>query len=313
MMNVTMGDILAARKRLAPYLSPTPIERAPVLGEEIYFKLENLNTTRSFKVRGALNAMLNLSDADKGRGIVACSAGNHAQGVAYAADLLGIAAQVVMPTHTPKRKVKGAKKYGAEITLYGENYDVAEAHARKLEAQMGMTFISPYNDRLVIAGQGTVGLELFEELPRLQRVIVPTSGGGLLGGIALICKTLNPECEVIGVQSVATPAMHNFFYGQNLPQGETLAEGLSGDIETGSITLDLCRRYTDQIVLVTESQIAEAVRWMLIHHNWVIEGAAATAIAAILSEAVPRDGKQCALIISGGNIDYETLKHVMAE
>ena len=302
-------DILEARRRIKPYLQPTALEQSGELGA--WLKLENLNPTRSFKIRGALNAVLALSEDERKKGIVACSAGNHAQGIALAAHLTGVPAKVVMPIHTPKRKVSGAERYGAEIILHGELYDDAEIHARELEASTGMTFVSPYNDRQVAAGQGTIGVEIFEQLPEAARVIVPASGGGLLGGVALACKTLNPNCEVIGVQSVATPAMYNFFYDTDHPQLDTLAEGLAGDIEAGSITFDLCESYADRIILVEESQIEEAIRWMVQTHNWIIEGAAAVGIAALLNGQIERDDRPAVVIISGANIDFEVLKRLL--
>ena len=312
-MNLTtFPDILHARQRIAAHLKPTPLEASERLGKNVWFKLENLNPTRSFKIRGALNAMLSLSEEEKARGIVAASAGNHAQGVAYAARLSGVNARVVMPNNAPERKIKGTQRLGAEVLVYGETYDDAENHARKLQSQLDMTFVSPYNDRQVVAGQGTIGLELFDELPGLERVIVPTSGGGLLAGIGLVCKTFNPQVEIIGVQSVATPAMHNFFYDTDYPQRKTIADGLSGEIENGSITFKLCKTYVDQIVLVEEPEIEEAVRWMLRTHNWVIEGAAAVAVAAVLTGAIQDDARQTALIISGANIDYGKLKRLLA-
>jgi threonine dehydratase len=311
MTQLSITDIFQAQKNLAPHLSPTPLEQAPDLGETAYFKLENLQKIRSFKIRGALNAILSLSEEEKARGIIACSAGNHGQGIAYAAHLLGIPAKIVMPAHAPKRKIKGVRQYGADILLHGDTYEAAELHARKMETQMGMTFISPYNHPLVIAGQGTIGLELFQALPTLGRVIVPVGGGGLLAGIGLVCKTFRPDCEVIGVQSMATPAMHNYFYGTTHPQTESLADGLSGDIEGGSITLELCKRYVNQVVLVHEEQIRTAIRWMLEYHNWVIEGAAAVGIAAIQSGYIPVDSRPTALIICGGNLDYDQLREIL--
>jgi len=315
-MNLTtFPDILHARQRLAAHLRPTPLEMSEHLGKNIGFKLENLNLTRSFKIRGALNAMLSLSlslsDEEKSRGIVAASAGNHAQGVAYAARLSGVNARVVMPANAPQRKVKGTQRLGAEVVLYGDTYDDAEEHARKLQAQDGMTFISPYNDRQVIAGAGTIGLEIFDEMPDVERVIIPTSGGGLMAGIGLACKTLNPALEVVGVQSVATPAMYNALYDTDYPQQDTLADGLSGEIEQGSITVPLCKKVTDRIALVEEAQIEEAVRWMLQMHNWVVEGAAAVGIAALLSGELAADDRPTVLIISGANIDYEKLRKLL--
>lgn len=302
---MNLAEAVKAEKRIRPHLPPTPIE--PALGDNIFFKLENLNLTRSFKIRGALNAIL----ADVHKEVVAASAGNHAQGLAYAAQLAGVPATIVMPTHTPKRKVEGTARYGAKVILHGEGYTDAENYALDLQKQTGMTFISPYNHPQVIAGQGTIGLELFEQLPNLERVLIPVSGGGLIAGIGAVCKVLNPACEVIGVQSVATPAMYNYFYGENLPAGQTIAEGLEGEIEAGSITLELCKNFTDKIVLVEESAIREAIRWMLETHNWVIEGAAAVGIAALQTGQVLSDGKCTAVIVSGANLDYTTLRSLL--
>lgn len=310
-MSVTMTEVLQAAKRLRPHLTATPIEPASELGEHTYFKLENVNKTRSFKIRGALNALLALSEEERSKGIVACSAGNHAQGIAYASHLAGIQAKIVMPANAPKRKVKGVRRYGADILLHGDNYDAAELQARKMEDQMGMTFLSPYNHPQVVAGQGTIGLELFEALPNLGRIIVPTSGGGLLAGIGLVAKAINKHCQVIGVQSVATPAMHNFYYQTHLPQLPTLADGLAGEIEAGSITLELCKQTADQIVLVHEEQIREAIGWMLEQHNWIIEGAAAVGIAAVRAGFIPSDNIPTAIIVSGANIDYDTLRGII--
>ncbi len=304
---INFAEIVKAEKRIRQYLPPTPVESA--FAEKIFLKLENLNLTRSFKIRGALNAILTLPKNSSG--IVAASAGNHAQGISYAAKLSGVPATIVMPAHTPRRKVEGTARYGANVILYGEGYTDAENHALDLQKQTGLTFISPYNHPQVIAGQGIIALELWEQLPALERVIVPVSGGGLIAGIGLACKTLNPECEVIGVQSTATPAMYNEFYHTALPASKTIAEGLEGDIESGSITLEMCRRYADKILLVEEALITENIRWMLESYNWVIEGAAAVGLAALRSGQIPLDGKVTAVMISGGNLDYSTLQSLL--
>ena len=192
-------DVTRARARLAPWLSPTPLLPAPDLGEQVWLKLENNNLTRSFKVRGALNAVLNLDEAARARGIVACSSGNFAQAIAWAAQLGGLPARTLMPGHTPRRKLVGVRRYGAQAELFGESYDEAEAEAHRLKDRHGLTFLSPYNDAQVIAGAGTIGLELLEERRELARVLVPVGGGGLISGIALALKTLRPTLEVIGV------------------------------------------------------------------------------------------------------------------
>jgi threonine dehydratase len=224
---------------------------------------------------------------------------------------MGAHATIVMPSNAPKRKVDGAERYGATAILHGDIYDDAEIHARQLEQEQGKLFISPYNDPYVLAGQGTISLEIFDQLTRVERLIVPASGGGLLGGVAMAAKLINPDIEVIGVQSVATPAMHNLFYDDQLPQLNTIADGLAGDIENGSITIPICKTYTDHIVLVEEATIYESIRWMFRTHGWVIEGAAAVGLAALLEQKIDQDKKETVVIISGGNIDADKFLNLM--
>lgn len=311
--SLKFADFLNAQRRIRPYLSPSLVEASPTLGANLYFKLENTNPTHAFKVRGALNAILAQVERAKAQGVIAASAGNHAIGLAYAAKLAGVKATIVMPTTTPQRKVKGAQGYGGVALLYGDDYDAAELYARQLEQERGELFVSAYNDPYVIAGQGTIGLEIFEQLPTIQRLIVPTSGGGLLAGVGMVAKLIHPDIEVIGVQSVATPALYNRFYQANLPQLDTVADGLAGDIEADSITVPICQTYTDKLVLVEETAIAEAIRWMFRQHGWVIEGAAAVGIAAILSgEISPMQGQDTAIIVSGANIDADKFLGLMS-
>jgi threonine dehydratase len=309
---IQLADIALAHYRLSPYLAASPVERVAGLGANVWFKLENANRTHSFKVRGALNAMLALDEEERAAGIVACSSGNHAQGVAYAAHLLGAKARVLMPINTPQRKVNGVQLYGAEAVLYGDTYDEAEEEARHLEKQDGLTFISPYNDPQVIAGAGTVGLEIVQQVPEVERVIVPISGGGLISGIALAVKSLKPGVEVIGVCAQSAPAMYNMLYDAAYPQvWDTLAEALSGDIELKSITIDITQRMVDQIVLVPEEAIAEAMRWLLFDCGWVVEGGGAVGIAALRSGIIEQDDRSTVVVVSGGNIDEETLRKVL--
>lgn len=309
---IQLADIALAHYRLSPYLTRTPVEESPL--DQVWFKLENANVTHSFKVRGALNAMLALDARTRARGIIACSSGNHAQGVAYAAYRLGVKARVLMPHHTPQRKVDGVRRFGAEAVLFGDNYDEAEEEARRLEKTEGLVFISPYNDPQVIAGNGTVGLELIEQLPDVERILVPISGGGLISGIAVAVKSLKPSVEVIGVCAQSAPTMYNLIYDTGYPQvWETLAEALSGDIELKSITIDLTQRFVDQVVLVPEDDIAEAMRWLALECGWVVEGGGAVGIAALRSGIVEADGRKTAAIISGGNVDAETLRQVITE
>lgn len=308
---VTSADVQAARQRIAPYLRPTPLEHAPDLG--VWLKLENANRTHSFKIRGALNAMLSLTESERAKGIIAASSGNHAQGVAYAAHLLKANAKILMPIHTPLRKVNGVRRYGAEAVLFGANYDEAEAEARRLEQAEGLTFISPYNDPNVIAGAGTIGLEIVDELPDIQRVIVPVSGCGLISGVGLALKAHNPAIEVVGVSSVSTPALYNFRHNTTLPQiWDTLAEALSGEIESGSITFELTQQVVDRVELVTEEAIAEAMRWIAFKAGWIVEGGGAVGVAALLSGVLEKDNRPTAVVLSGGNVDEETLRRVLA-
>ncbi|MDX1994334.1 MAG: threonine/serine dehydratase [bacterium] len=313
-MMLSLEDIRRAQARIKPYVLPTLLERAPGLGERCWLKLENTNQTHSFKVRGALNAVLSLDETARSRGIVAASSGNHAQGLAHAAFTAGIPAKILMPKHTPRRKIEGAKRYGAEVVLFGKTYDEAEAEGRRLEQVEQRTFISPYNDLNVIAGAGTIGLEIVEALPTVERVIVCVSGGGLIAGVAAAVKSLKSEIEVIGVNALSSPAMYNVFYQTHYPQNyDTLAEALSGDIEEGSVTIPLAQQYVDQIVLVTEDEIAAAIRWMVDDQGWMIEGGGAVGVAALLHDKVPHDGRVTAVVVSGGNVDGNTLRRVLNE
>ena len=307
---VTLGDIVRARQRIQPHLGPSPLEAAPELGAEIWLKLENANKTHSFKIRGALNAILALDESARSRGIIAASSGNHAAALAYAAHLTGASAQILMPKTTPKKKVNNVRRFGAEAVLFGDNYDETEAEALR-RVEQGRTWVSPYNDPYVIAGAGTIGIELLAELPELERVIVPVSGGGLIAGVAIALKEIKPDIEVIGVNAESAPAMYNVFQRAERPQvWETLAEALSGDIEAGSITVPICRRYVDEIVLVSEAEIVAAMRFMLAQ-GWVVEGGGAVGVAAVMQGVVPADGRMTAVVVSGGNVDLAVLRRIL--
>jgi threonine dehydratase len=305
-------DILAAEKRLRPFLPLTPLEYAPDMTPNTWLKLEIVNPTHSFKIRGALNALLMLSDDEKTQGIVAASSGNHAQGVAYAARQVGTTARIYTPRHTPHRKIQGVKRFGADAVLFGAVYDEAEAEAQHYARQNMLTFISPYNDARVIAGAGTIGLEILAQLPTTARVIVPVSGGGLISGIATAIKATRPEVTIIGVNALSAPAMYNRFYGTHYPeQPETLAEALSGDIETGAITIPIVQSRVDDMVLVNEDQISAAMRWMLDTQGWLVEGGGAVGIAAVLHGIIAQDERPTVVVISGSNVDVTTLRHVL--
>nr|MBA3872245.1 threonine/serine dehydratase [Anaerolineae bacterium] len=310
---VNASDILAARERLAGYLRPTPFEHVPQLGANMWLKLECANKTHSFKIRGALNAMLLLDDAQRAKGIVTASSGNHAQGVAYAAHLLGLPAKILMPSHTPKRKVDGVRRYGAEVVLFGSNYDETELEGRRLEQVEGRTFVSPYNDERVIAGAGTIGLEILDDLPEVERVIVPASGCGLISGMGLAIKNQSSAIEVVGVNALSAPALYNWLYSEHRPQvWETLAEALSGEIEAGSVTFELSKKVVDSCVLVTEEQITHAMHWLMVNAGWIVEGGGSVGVAALLSGVLPLDDRPTVVVISGGNMDEATLQRVLA-
>ena len=314
-----IGEIRDARRRIGGVVRKTPLIYSQffseVAGGDVYLKLENLQVTGAFKIRGALYKMLKLTDEEKKRGVVAASSGNHAQGVAYAARLLGIKALIIVPKNTPKVKIDAIKSYGVELMVHGDYYDEAEAKAREFEREAGMVYVSPYNDVDVIAGQGTIGLEILEELPDADVIIAPVGGGGLISGVAIAAKSINPEIGVIGVQSFASPVMYECIKAGKIIKVENLrksiAEGLHGGIEDGSITFDIVREYVDEILLVSEDEIKEAIRLFLEHHHQVAEGSGAVGLAALLRYKGRFANRKTVVIVSGGNIDLELLKSVL--
>jgi threonine dehydratase len=311
---LTLADIVRAQHRLAAYLQATAVESAPDLGAGVLLKLENTNHTHSFKIRGALNAVLALDDAARGRGVITASSGNHAQGVAYATQATQTRATILMPKHTPQKKVQGVRRYGGTAVLFGDNFDQTEAEALRRARDEGMTFVSPYNDRQVMAGAGTIGLEILQQVPDVGRVLVCVSGGGLISGIATAIKTLKPDVEVIGVGAESAPAMYNVFHGTDKPeQWDTLAEALSGGIEADSLTLPVVRRYVDDIVLVSEAQIAATMRWMLGVQGWLVEGGGSVSVAALLHAVVAPTPRPTVALVSGGNVDLSTLAQVIQQ
>jgi len=306
---VNLQTVFAARSRIAPFVRHTPLEWSRELGA--YLKLENLQRTGSFKLRGALNRILALTDEEKRCGVVAASAGNHAQGVAFGCARVSVSALIVMPEMTPRTKVEATRSYGVEIELFGATYDDAEAEARRIERESGRVFISPYNDPLIIAGQGTVALEILEDLPDVAQVLVPVGGGGLISGVGVALKAANPAIRVIGVTSRATPAMFNHLKGEHLPQLPTIAEGLSGEVEPGAITLGIVPQVADDILLVEEGDIRAAIAWLAEAHHLIAEGSGAVGIAALRSRSVDATLPTVA-IVSGGNLDIEELRRLIA-
>jgi threonine dehydratase len=307
---LSLQSIFAARARIAPFVRRTPLEFSR--GLSAYLKLENLQRTGSFKLRGALNRVLSLSDEEKQRGVVAASAGNHAQGVALGCAQVNVSALVVMPEATPRTKVEATRSYGVEIKLFGATYDDAEAEARRIERESGRVFVSPYNDPLVIAGQGTIALEMLEDLADVAQVLAPVGSGGLISGVGAALKAINPAIRVIGVTSRATPTMYNHLKGEHLPQLPSIAEGLAGEVEPGAMTLDIVPQVTDDILLVEEKDIRASIAWLVEAHHLIAEGSGAVGIAALRRWPAIASAPT-AVIVSGGNLDIEELRRIMAD
>ncbi|OZI46322.1 threonine ammonia-lyase [Bordetella genomosp. 5] len=308
---IDLSAIQTARENLRGQVQKTPFTLSrtlsDILGAQIWLKFENLQFTASFKERGALNRMLTLSDAERRQGVIAVSAGNHAQGVAYHAQRMGIPAVIVMPRFTPTVKVANTRRFGAEVVLAGDTFDDAKSHGLTLAHERGLVMIHPYDDEDVIAGQGTVGLEMLEDQPDLDAVIIAIGGGGLISGIATAVKTLKPDIEVIGVQTERFPSMYAALNGQELNAGHyTIAEGIA--VKTpGTITQEICSRLVDRIELVSEADIEHAIVVLLEIEKTVVEGAGAAGLAALLLEqqrgASRFAGKRVGLVLTGGNID----------
>ncbi|MEK7770317.1 MAG: threonine ammonia-lyase, partial [candidate division NC10 bacterium] len=279
----------------------------------VHVKLENLQMTGSFKERGAANLLAQLSTSERRRGVIAASAGNHGLAVAFHAARLGIAAVIVMPTWAPLIKVMAARRHGAEVVLHGEGYDEAFARAKEIEAERDLVFVHPFDDPRIIAGQGTIGLELLEQQPELDAVIVPVGGGGLIGGIALALKEQRPGVQVIGVQAEEIPAMKAALAAAQrvtLPAAATIADGIAVR-RVGEHTFDLARRYVDDVVSVSEEEIANAILLLLEIEKTVAEGAGAAALAALVNGKVALAGKTVVLILSGGNIDVNLISRII--
>jgi threonine dehydratase len=314
---IELADVEAARDRIrdAIYCSPCPASRTlgELTGTRCHVKLENLQMTGSFKERGALSKLLTLDPAERARGVVAASAGNHGLAVAFHAQRLGMAATIVMPEWAALIKVTSCRRYGATVVLAGQDYDEAYAEARRREASTGAVFVHPFDDPAVIAGQGTLGLELVEQVPDLDAVVVPVGGGGLIGGVALAVKSRRPGIEVIGVQAAALPAMRAALAAgapTAIGPAPTIADGIAVR-RVGELTFELSRRYVDAVVVVDEAEIANAILLLLEVEKTVVEGAGATTLAALLNKKVARAGQRVALVLSGGNIDVNIVSRVI--
>jgi threonine dehydratase len=312
---VTLNDVRAAAETIGGAVLATACNQSRTLGEicgcNIWLKFENLQFTSSFKERGALNRLNALSAEQRQRGVIAMSAGNHAQGVAYNARRLGIPATIVMPVGTPMVKVENTRRHGAEVVISGATLEEAGAFARSHGEAHGMTMIHPYDDPLIIAGQGTVALEMLAAVPALDTLVVPIGGGGLISGMAVVARTLKPGLRIVGVQAELYPSMYNAVRSSQLPmRGDTLAEGIAVK-SPGRITTEIIRHLVDDILLVTEPQIERALATLISIEKTVVEGAGAVGLAAVLAHPDAFAGRNVGLVLSGGNIDTRLIASVL--
>ncbi len=304
---IELNDVVQAAARLQGQLLNTPCVESRTLsqltGAQIWLKFENLQFTASFKERGACNKLMQLTELERANGVVAMSAGNHAQGVAYHAQRLGLRAVIVMPRFTPGVKVERTRGFGAEVVLHGDTLEEARAHAYSLAETRALTFVHPYDDEAVIAGQGTVGLEMLQAVPELDTLVIAVGGGGLIAGIATVARALNPGIEIIGVQTARFPAMVNAIKGTHHPQGtSTIAEGIAVG-RPGKFTQAIIAARVDDLVLVDEGDIEQAIVMLLEIEKTLVEGAGAAGLAALLKYPERFKGKKVGLVLCGGNID----------
>ncbi|WP_375381467.1 threonine ammonia-lyase [uncultured Sphingomonas sp.] len=317
---VTINDVRAAHGRIRESIvrTPTLVSRtlSQMTGAEVYLKFENLQFTAAYKERGALNTLLQLSPEQRAQGVIAASAGNHAQGLAYHAHRLGVPATIIMPTNTPIVKVTQTEGHGATVVLEGDTFDAAYTHARILEAERGYTFIHPFDDVRVIAGQGTVAIEMLEDVPAIDTFVTPIGGGGLISGMAVVARAAAMKrgghaIEVIGVEAELFPSMYNRLNGTSMPcAGDTLAEGIAVK-EPGAITSAMVADLVDDILLVSERSLEESVSLLLQIEKTVVEGAGAAGLAALISQPERFAGKTVGVVLCGGNIDTRLLANVL--
>ena len=305
--------ILEANSTLQHVVSKTPLVHADKIHKNLWIKAENLQGTGAFKLRGAYQKISQLSWEEKAKGVIAASAGNHAQGVAYACAAMNIKGTIVMPKTAPLSKIEATRSYGVEVELQGDTFNDAYAYAKNLQEITGAVFIEPFDDEAVIAGQGTIGLEIIERMSDVDTVIVPIGGGGLISGIALAIKTLKPDCRVIGVQSENAASMKNSLEQKKiitLDSVSTIADGIA--VKTpGKLTYELCRQYVDEVVSVSEEEIAAAILFLLEKMKMVAEGAGATSVAAAMFHKVDLEKHKCVAVLSGGNIDVNLLSKII--
>ena len=313
---LTLDRVYSAKNVLSKVVRKTDmiLARDICKNSDVYLKTENLQVTGSFKIRGSYFKISQLSDEEKAKGVIACSAGNHAQGVALAATKNGIKSLICLPDGAPISKVEATKRYGAEVCLVKGVYDDAYKKALELKDEMGYTFIHPFNDPDVIAGQGTIGLEILEQLPDVDAVVVPIGGGGLIAGVACTIKQINPKCKVYGVQAAGAPSMEKSILDdeiETLKRVQTIADGIA--VKTpGDLTFDLVKKYVDGIVTVTDDEIALAILTLLEQQKLISEGAGAVPVAAVMNGKIPDiEGKKVCCLVSGGNIDVTILSRVV--
>jgi threonine dehydratase len=316
-----MVDIRLAATRLHPYIRETYVEHSDALGEAtgttVWLKCENLQLTGSFKLRGATNKVLALTPAERDRGIVTASTGNHGRAVAHALTALGGIGTIFLPTVTPTAKVEALRRYPAvTLEFFGNESSLTETHARAVAHETGRLYVSPYNDPDVIAGQGTVGVEILSQMPNVDAVFVAVGGGGLVAGIALYLKAMKPSVRIIGCWPENSTSLYEAMKtGHVVPGVElpTLSDGTAGGVEEGAITIDLCSRLIDESILVSEAEIADAVRFVLAQHHMAVEGSAGVAVAACRKVADRVAGQTVAIVLCGGNIGYATLKSIVCD
>ena len=312
---ISVDDILAARLRIAGAIvhTPTLISQtlSTMLGCQVWLKFENLQFTAAYKERGALNRLLQLDEAAKAKGVIAASAGNHAQGLAYHGKRLGVPVTIVMPTTTPTVKVMQTEGHGATVVQYGEKFDDAYARARELEVEQGLTFVHPFDEPAIMAGQGTVAIEMLEDAPSIDTLIIPIGGGGLFSGMATAARAMKPDIRLIGVQAELYPSMYDYIKGENLAcDGDTLAEGIAVK-QPGEHTRRFVERLADDVLLVSERRLEESVSLLLQIEKTVVEGAGAAGLAALLSHREQFAGRNVGLVLTGGNIDTRLLANVL--
>jgi threonine dehydratase len=312
---VTLADIEAAAKAIEGQIEHTPLRYSRTLSEitgaQVWIKFENLQFTASFKERGALNKLLSLSNSEKAAGVIAMSAGNHAQGVAYHASRLGIPSTIVMPKGTPFVKIEHTRNFGATVIIHGETLADADAHARKLEKEQALTFVHPFDDKHVIAGQGTIGLEIMAALPDFDVMVLPVGGGGLSAGIATAIKALRPATSIIGVEPALYPSLSAELRGEEARVGgATIAEGIAVK-KVGKLTAQILRQLMDKVILASEDELERAVTLFATVEKSVAEGAGAAGLAALLAEPETFKGRKVVLVLCGGNIDTRLLASVL--